>query len=167
MMFLLKINFTLLKKIKAMKTKYFSIAVLMVISTLHSCKKEKPKENEQQTAIQKDSPVVNPMAHVMDYENNLAKDSLAAETPKLHDKDAITLNSLAEGSTEKAYLVFNEDQSKAEIFLPNQKIGTILNRKGTEGNYTWTDGNYELISWKGYVLRTLKDAKPLFGGDSM
>lgn len=82
-------------------------------------------------------------------------------------KDAVTLNSVTDGSTEKAYLLFNEDQSKAEIWMPTEPKSIIFARKGTEGNYTWTDGKLEMIQWKGYVLRTLKQGTPLFGGDSM
>ena len=79
--------------------------------------------------------------------------------------EAIILNSVKEGSTEKAYLIFSEDQSKVEVFLPENAKGILYDRKGTEGNYTWTDGVHELIPWKGYVLRTLKQATPLFAGD--
>ena len=83
------------------------------------------------------------------------------------DKDAITLTSVKEGNSDKAYLIFNDDQSKVEVFMPKEKKGIMYDRKGTEGNYTWTDGKNELIQWKGYVLRTLKQAIPLFNGDSM
>ena len=81
------------------------------------------------------------------------------------NKDAITLTSVKEGSMEKAFLIFNDDQSKVEVFLPNKKKGIMFDRKGSEGNYTWTDGKYELITWKGYILQTLKQGTKLFAGD--
>lgn len=82
-------------------------------------------------------------------------------------KTAIALNPLQEGKQKKAYLLFNGDQSKAEIFLPDETSGTIYKRTGTEGNYTWTDGQHEVIQWKGYVIRTVKDKTPLFAGDKI
>ncbi|WP_417429432.1 hypothetical protein [Halpernia sp.] len=149
-----------------MKTKLFAIALLLGFITLNSCKKAEIKATETDNNEKKDtSSLVNPMAHVMDSANIPVKDSLVEDNKIILNKDAITLNSVKEGSTEKAYLVFNEDQSKAELFLPNEKLGTILERKGSEGNYTWTDGKLELIQWKGYVLRTLKQGNNLFAGD--
>ncbi|MBC7557720.1 MAG: hypothetical protein H7195_12250, partial [Chryseobacterium sp.] len=113
-----------------------------------------------------DSIVVSPMAHIMDSVTTSGQTFSALKNGKISlKKDAITLKSLTELSTENAYVVFNEDQSKAEVFLPNGKNGIVMERKGTEGNYAWTDGTYELIQSKGYILRTLKDPKPLFGGD--
>lgn len=149
-----------------MKTKFFAFALLMGFTILNSCKKAELKAIQTNNNQKSDtSSFVNPMAHVMDSANIPAKDSIVEDGKITLDKDAITLNSVNEGSKEKAYLVFNDDQSKAEIFLPNEKLGTILERKGSEGDYTWTDGKYELIQWKGYVLRTLKQGINLFAGD--
>ena len=63
-----------------------------------------------------------------------------------------------------AFIVFNKNQSLAELFLPETKTGLILKRKGSEGGYIWTDGRYELFQWKGYVLR-YKNGKSIFAGD--
>lgn len=63
-----------------------------------------------------------------------------------------------------AYIVFNKNQSLAELFLPDTKKGSILKRKGSEGGYIWSDGRYELFQWKGYVLRH-KDGESMFAGD--
>lgn len=58
-----------------------------------------------------------------------------------------------------AYLVFNSDNSKAEIFLPKSNKGIVL-KKSNQGN--WTFGNYKLISWKGYVLQ--EKGVAIYGG---
>ena len=144
-------------------------SLFIIIFTLQSCnKKEVTKPEKIESAAAKDSDVINPMAHVMDSSTTSGQTFSVIKNAKISLKNnAITLKSLTELSTENAYLLFNGDQSKAEVFLPNGKHSLMLERKGSEGNYTWTDGTYQLIMWKGYVLRSLKDAKPLFGGDSM
>ena len=58
-----------------------------------------------------------------------------------------------------AYILFNNANTKAELFMPNKNKGMILN-KTKEGN--WTNTFYTLISWKGYVLQ--KDGIAVFGG---
>ena len=73
------------------------------------------------------------------------------------------LNPLKEGSKtegKSAYVVFSEDITKAEVFLPSNNEGIIL-EKSNEGN--WSNNEYKLISWKGYVLQ--KDGKAVFGGN--
>lgn len=52
-----------------------------------------------------------------------------------------------------AFLLFNDDQSKAELFLPDQQNTLILDRTGEEGNYRWKNDSLELSAWKGYVLK--------------
>ena len=147
------------------------VPLLSTILALQACnKKEVVEETPQLTdsTLKKDSVVISPMAHIMDSATTSGQTFSTVKNANVSLKDdAITLKSLTELSTENSYLLFNDDQSKAEIFLPNAKNSMILARKGTEGNYTWADGTYELIQWKGYVLRTLKDPKPLFGGDAM
>ncbi|MEO6346759.1 MAG: hypothetical protein ABIO60_02515 [Aquaticitalea sp.] len=72
------------------------------------------------------------------------------------------LNALKDGSKtegKSAYVLFNDDNTKAELFLPSNDEGIIL-EKSIEGN--WTYKNYKLISWKGYVLQ--KNGKAIFGG---
>lgn len=156
-----------------MKIKITVAVAILSLTALQSCKKEAQKEtqaNIDSLSIQ---------AVVPDSLNSTGKDSLVNENASENkmfsslknenislEKVAIPLKSVKEGSTDKAFLIFNEDQSKVEVFLPTEKNGIIYNRKGSEGNYTWTDGKNELINWKGYVLRTLKQAIPLFGGDS-
>lgn len=148
-----------------MKIKFLPTVLLLAIATLNSCTKDNAKTTEKTMDVKTDSVIANPTNTTMDSATVEVKDATSQSSNLSQSKDAITLNSMSEGSTEKAYLVFNEDQSKAEILLPNEKTTTILERKGTEGNYTWTDGKLELIQWKGYVLRTLKQGTNLFAGD--
>lgn len=152
--------------------KFKNTAVILMISlfAFQSCKKEEAKTTEAQieTSIDKDSLTTNESEPIISDSTMRTKTFSALKNKDIIlQKEAITLNSVQEGSLEKAYLLFNEDQSKAEIFMPGESKGVIFDRKGTEGDYTWTDGKYELIQWKGYVLRTLKQGTPLFGGDSM
>lgn len=63
------------------------------------------------------------------------------------------LNPLKDGAKidgHSAYILFNSDNSKVEIFLPKSNKGIVL-EKSKQGN--WTFENYTLISWKGYVLQ--------------
>lgn len=63
------------------------------------------------------------------------------------------LNPLKDGARaegKKAYVYFNADNSKVEVFLPNSNEGIVLEKKG-EGN--WVSENYILMAWKGYVLQ--------------
>ena len=152
-----------------MKIKYAILLFSLEIFALQSCEKKKAVKSELKTADTNTDIMVSPMAHIMDSANvrPLQKFSTLKNRNIPILDSAITLKSLTELTTENSYLIFNKDQSKSELFLPNAKNSLILERKGTEGNFTWTDGTYELIQWKGYVLRSLKDTKPLFGGDSM
>lgn len=59
-----------------------------------------------------------------------------------------------------AFVLFKTDNTKAEIFLPSKDEGMVLT-KTNEGN--WSNKEYRLISWKGYVLQ--KNGKAIFGGN--
>ncbi|UFH56598.1 hypothetical protein [Spirosoma sp. KNUC1025] len=65
--------------------------------------------------------------------------------------------------TSNAVVVFNKDQSKAELYLPDQKGSMILDRTGSEGSYVWKKDSLELFAWKGYVLR--KNGNVIFHGE--
>lgn len=62
-----------------------------------------------------------------------------------------------------AFFLFNADETKAELFLPTEKTGIVLQRSGTEGNYVWKKDDLELFSWKGYALK--KSGKTIFHGE--
>ena len=72
------------------------------------------------------------------------------------------LNPIKDGamtSGDAAFIIFDETQSKAELFLPNTNKGLVM-LKENEGN--WKNGDYYLIAWKGYVIQY--KGKPIFGG---
>lgn len=75
----------------------------------------------------------------------------------------IKLNPLKDGAMTKgkfAYVLFNDKHAEAEVFLPTKDKGILL-KKTTEGN--WSNTEYTLISWKGYVLQ--KDGVTVYGGE--
>lgn len=61
--------------------------------------------------------------------------------------------------TTASYVIF--DGNKAELFLDTQKGSIILERK-SEGD-SWNKDDYQLIPWKGYVLK--KDGKIIYTGE--
>ena len=148
-----------------MNFKIISIGMLVLAIGFTSCKKDETKVIENDTIAVNDSLMAPPPPPTVDSAAvNPTYSALKNGNISL-EKDAIKLNSMTEGSTEKAYLLFYEDQSKAEVFMPGETKSLMMDRKGTEGDYTWTDGKYELIVWKGYVLQTLKQGNKLFAGD--
>ena len=73
------------------------------------------------------------------------------------------LQSLEATETGSAFVLFNPDQSKAELTLPSGEL-IPLDRQGEEGNWSWQGGAYQLFPWKGYVLKS--GDRALFHGDS-
>jgi hypothetical protein len=66
-----------------------------------------------------------------------------------------------EDETLSAYVLFNEDASKAEVFLPKDTTSIVLSRSA-EGK-PWILNDWQLIPWKGYVLKKGNENK--FAGD--
>lgn len=95
------------------------------------------------------------------YENGDAFSSLKQTCLEIATLD-IQLNSLTDGSKTnkpKAFVLFNDDKTKAEIFLPDNNKGITL-EKSNNGN--WSNSEYTLIAWKGLVLQ--KNGKAVYGG---
>lgn len=78
-------------------------------------------------------------------------------------EQAIRLQSLEASETGSAFVLFNGDQSQAELTLPDGEQIRLV-RQGEEGNHSWQGGHYQLFPWKGYVLKSGEQA--LFHGDS-
>jgi hypothetical protein len=57
------------------------------------------------------------------------------------------------GQTVSAFVLFNADQSQAELTLPEGEPIRLI-RQGEEGNWSWQGGGYQLFPWKGYVLKS-------------
>jgi hypothetical protein len=66
-----------------------------------------------------------------------------------------------EDETLSAYVLFNEDASQAEIFLPKDTTSIVLTR-AAEGK-PWVLKEWQLVPWKGYVLK--KNDENKFAGD--
>lgn len=60
-----------------------------------------------------------------------------------------------------AYVLFDESADNAELFLPNEDESVLVKRP-SEGK-PWTNGDWELIPHKGYVLK--KAGIIVFAGD--
>lgn len=78
-------------------------------------------------------------------------------------EQGIRLQSLEAGETGSAFVLFNADQSQAELTLPSGEQLRLV-RQGEEGNHSWQGGAYQLFPWKGYLLKSGEQA--LFHGDS-
>lgn len=66
-----------------------------------------------------------------------------------------------EDETLSAFVLFSEDLNKAEVFLPNDANSIVLTRLA-EGK-PWVFEDWQLVPWKGYVLK--KGAEIKFSGD--
>lgn len=131
------------------------ILYLFLFLSLFSCKKEEIKAhlNSVDTLSKKDSAVINPMAHVMDSATTAGQTFSAIENKKINvKKEGLILHSMTELSTEKSYVIFNPDQSEAEIFLPNAAKGYVLSKKPEDTLAQWNNKDYILIKNQDYNL---------------
>lgn len=72
-----------------------------------------------------------------------------------------TGNPQNEDETLCVYVLFSEDGDDAEIFLPSQTKSLVLKRQ-SEGK-PWVFQDWQLVPWKGYVLKEGEENK--FSGD--
>ncbi|HRG52754.1 MAG TPA: hypothetical protein PLL00_07960 [Bacteroidia bacterium] len=65
-------------------------------------------------------------------------------------------------SSSIAAVIFSDDKTKAEVFIPSIRGGVILLRTGNEGNYGWKKGKISLLDKgkEGYIL--LKKKKIIY-----
>ncbi|MFM5341195.1 hypothetical protein ACEUA8_10695 [Aeromonas veronii] len=68
-------------------------------------------------------------------------------------EQGIRLNPTDASQTSSAFVLFNTDQSKAELTLPTGEQHQLA-RQGMEGNWSWQGCGYTLFPWKGYVLKS-------------
>ena len=66
-----------------------------------------------------------------------------------------------EDETLSAFVLFSEDLDQAEVFFPNDANSLVLTRLA-EGK-PWVFEDWQLVPWKGYVLKKGADIK--FSGD--
>ena len=146
--------------------KKISFIILFILS-VSSCKLIDEKENTTEilsTTVLKDTMVVN------DKDENGCLASAGYIWSKVNKScvkgfSGIQLNpfdnSANEDETLSAYVLFNEDASQAEIFLPKDTSSIVLSRSD-EGK-PWVYKDWKLIPWKGYVLKKREIDK--FTGD--
>ena len=140
---------------------------LLIFYTVSSCKfidkNEESNENLNSTAA-KDSSIVN------DKDENGCLASAGYIWSRLNKEcikgfSGIQLNPIDnqknEDETLSAYVLFNENATKAEIFLPKEASSIILT-KSSQGNL-WTLNDWQLMAQNGYMLK--KGNATLFSGD--
>ncbi|MFM4964928.1 hypothetical protein [Aeromonas bivalvium] len=87
--------------------------------------------------------------------------ALAGQCVRLFEQ-GIRLNPTDAGQTASAFVLFNADQSQAELHLPDGE-SLRLTRQGEEGDWSWQGDAYQLFPWKGYVLKS--GDRVLYHGD--
>ena len=122
------------------------------------CKNSEKKEQEK--------PFKNELIEKSDSETCLFVDgkSYSNLKQKCIELESLTLklNPLKDGmitSGHKAFVLFDDSKSNAELFLPNSNEGVAMVKTNT-GN--WENREYKLIAWKGYVLQ--KNGQAIYGG---
>lgn len=146
-----------------------SLYLLLFCSVLVSCKlTDQPSGEEQVVGNEavKDSSVVNDkdehgcLATAGYVWSKINKECIKAFT-------GVPLNPIANPNSDdeslSAYALFSEDGNQAEIFLPNDTKSIVLTR-AAEGK-PWIFEDWQLVPWKGYVLKKGNENK--FSGDGM
>lgn len=143
--------------------KHFLPFIVLIIITI-SCKKTDDKPFSDTIKKITDSTIVD-----VDKDKNGCLASAGYIWSKVN-KECIKLftgiqlnpfeNPQNEDESLSAYVLFGEDGDNAEIFLPNNQ--SIILKRESEGK-AWIKDDYQLIPWKGYVLK--KGDKILFSGD--
>lgn len=140
------------------------ILVLLFVSSCRLIDKSEDTDEAPKSLTTKDSSVVN------DKDENGCLASAGYVWSKVNKEcvkgfSGIQLNPMDkpdnDDETLSAYVLFNEDASKAEIFLPKDTTSIVLSRSA-EGK-PWILKDWQLVPWKGYVLK--KGDKNMFAGD--
>jgi hypothetical protein len=145
------------------------IATIFIFSIIiYSCKLTDENDVEEKVVkntTTKDSTVVN------DKDENGCLSSAGYVWSKVNNEcvkgySGIQLNPMNvannEDETASAYVLFNEDASMAEVFLPKDTSSIVLTRSA-EGK-PWVYKDWQLIAWKGYVLK--KGGENKYMGDA-
>jgi hypothetical protein len=145
------------------------IATIFIFSIIiYSCKLTDENDVEEKVVkntTTKDSTVVN------DKDENGCLSSAGYVWSKVNNEcvkghSGIQLNPMHvannEDETASAYVLFNEDASMAEVFLPKDTSSIVLTRSA-EGK-PWVYKDWQLIAWKGYVLK--KGGENKYMGDA-
>lgn len=147
-----------------MKKIYAITFVLLLVSSCKLIDQKEDEETQNAAATTKDSTVVN------DKDENGCLASAGYVWSKVNKEcvkgfSGVQLNPIDkpdnEDETLSAYLMFNEDGDKAEIFLPKDTTSIVLTRNG-QGK-PWILKDWQLVPDKGYVLK--RGDKTMFSGD--
>lgn len=141
--------------------------LLLVLLLVTSCKlndQNEDGETQNVATTSKDSTVVN------DKDENGCLASAGYVWSKVNKEcvkgfSGIQLNPMDkpdnEDETLSAYVMFNEDGDKAEVFLPKDTASIVLLRSAEAK--AWVLNDWQLLPNKGYVLK--KGNKSMFAGD--
>jgi hypothetical protein len=139
------------------------LILIAITSVFNSCKLNDTTDEEVSAPV-KDSTIVG-----ADKDENGCLASAGYTWSKLNKEcvkafTGVQLNPIADAATEDetlcAYVLFNEEGDKAEIFLPDDK-SFIVSKSGSEK--VWSFEDYQLIGQNGYQLK--KAGQLVFSGD--
>jgi hypothetical protein len=136
--------------------------LFLVMASAISCGKKVSQENISKTAQEPQKEVVvggDSDSHGCKASAGYTWSTLKKKCVRIFE-NSTRLDHAEDGKTytTASYVIF--DGNKAELFLDTQKESIILERK-SEGD-SWINGDWQLIPWKGYVLK--KGEKILYTG---
>ncbi|MFD2938920.1 hypothetical protein [Flavobacterium notoginsengisoli] len=141
------------------------IFLFLIIASAFSCGKKVSQENKENNSTPKEPQKETVVGRDADSHGCKASAGYTWSTLKNECirvfENSTRLNHAEDGKTYStvSYVIF--DGNKAELFLDTQKESIILERK-SEGD-SWVNGDWQLIPWKGYVLK--KGEKILYTGE--
>lgn len=133
----------------------------MIVASAISCGKKVSQENVSSTPKEPKKEVMvgaDADTHGCKASAGYTWSSLKKECIRIFDGTRLSHYDDGNTYTTASYVIF--DGNKAELFLDTQKESIILERK-SEGD-SWINGDWQLIPWKGYVLK--KAGKILYVG---
>ena len=138
------------------------ILIVMIVSMVVSCAKKPSGEKVNSQELKKDGVEVTIQDTVkeakvgVDVDDHGCKASagytwstLKKECIRIFEGTKLSHSDDGKKYTTASYVIF--DGNKAELFLDTQKESIILERK-SEGE-PWVNGDWQLIPWRGYVLK--------------
>jgi hypothetical protein len=138
--------------------------LVLLLIVLVSCKQQDDAIQDETKTQPKDSTIVG-----ADQDENGCLASAGYTWSKLNKEcvrafTGIQLNPSDDIATEDvtlcAYVLFNDNGDKAEVFMPDEK--SFILTRSAEGK-PWIFEDYQLVPWKGYVLK--KAGVIIYSGD--
>ena len=133
--------------------------LFLIMASAISCAKKVSQENTTPKETKKETVVGGDLdSHGCKASAGYTWSALKKECIRIFEGTKLSHYDDGKTYTTASYVIF--DENKAELFLDTQKESIILERK-SEGD-SWVNGDWQLIPWKGYVLK--KDGKILYTG---